>query len=178
MSGFPAILSEYWNGVGRIFQNFNQWVGLGLREGRSPPRVNSDAEDPESPLRALRCGTGSGLLAGCEFPHPPGVTSAETVAGTASVRWPSQIKFIISNEACERFSFYGMKGILAGYTPGGGPRAQGQSKDRATEWDPPVHHGELLHAALGGYPADRVGDAIAPFFGFRSCTCVGHGCWR
>ena len=30
-------------------------------------------------------------------------------------RWPAQIKYIVGNEACERFSFYGMKGILVGY---------------------------------------------------------------
>ena len=30
-------------------------------------------------------------------------------------RWPPQIKYIVGNEACERFSFYGMKGILVGY---------------------------------------------------------------
>jgi POT family proton-dependent oligopeptide transporter len=31
---------------------------------------------------------------------------------TAKARFPSQIKFIIGNEACERFSFYGMRNIL------------------------------------------------------------------
>lgn len=30
-------------------------------------------------------------------------------------RWPAQIKYIIGNEACERFSFYGMKSILVAY---------------------------------------------------------------
>src|SRR5437660_6704961 len=30
-------------------------------------------------------------------------------------RWPPQVKFIVGNEACERFSYYGMKGILALY---------------------------------------------------------------
>ena len=30
-------------------------------------------------------------------------------------RWPQQIKYIVGNEACERFSYYGMKSILAGY---------------------------------------------------------------
>ena len=28
-------------------------------------------------------------------------------------KWPLQVKFIVGNEACERFSYYGMKGILA-----------------------------------------------------------------
>ena len=33
---------------------------------------------------------------------------------TSADRWPSRVPFIIGNEACERFSFYGMKSILAG----------------------------------------------------------------
>ena len=31
---------------------------------------------------------------------------------------PRQIRYIIGNEGCERFSFYGMKSILAGYIAG------------------------------------------------------------
>jgi POT family proton-dependent oligopeptide transporter len=38
--------------------------------------------------------------------------------GAVSRRWPPQIKFIIGNEACERFSYYGMRSILAGYITG------------------------------------------------------------
>ena len=33
-------------------------------------------------------------------------------------RWPQQIKYIIGNEACERFSYYGMRSVLAGYITG------------------------------------------------------------
>ena len=39
-------------------------------------------------------------------------------ATSAVERWPRQIKFIIGNEACERFSYYGMRSILAGYITG------------------------------------------------------------
>jgi POT family proton-dependent oligopeptide transporter len=31
------------------------------------------------------------------------------------LRWPPQVKFIIGNEACERFSFYGMRNILTAF---------------------------------------------------------------
>lgn len=34
---------------------------------------------------------------------------------TRDTKFPKQIKFIVGNEACERFSFYGIKGILMGY---------------------------------------------------------------
>jgi POT family proton-dependent oligopeptide transporter len=43
-------------------------------------------------------------------------TSAPAVADVSGaaekLRWPPQVKFIIGNEACERFSFYGMRNIL------------------------------------------------------------------
>ena len=35
-----------------------------------------------------------------------------------SRRWPRQIKFIVGNEACERFSYYGMRSVLADYITG------------------------------------------------------------
>jgi len=41
---------------------------------------------------------------------------AETRSGSRAVeRYPPQVKFIIGNEACERFSFYGMASILVLY---------------------------------------------------------------
>jgi POT family proton-dependent oligopeptide transporter len=33
----------------------------------------------------------------------------------AALRYPPQVKYIVGNEACERFSFYGMRGILTTY---------------------------------------------------------------
>jgi proton-dependent oligopeptide transporter, POT family len=53
----------------------------------------------------------------------------------AAKRWPAQIKYIIGNEACERFSYYGIRSILAlyiskvlfNYLP------EGEAKDKATE---------------------------------------------
>jgi proton-dependent oligopeptide transporter, POT family len=44
---------------------------------------------------------------------------AGAVAGIAAIsdkpRWPAQVKYIIGNEACERFSFYGMRNILTAF---------------------------------------------------------------
>ena len=37
------------------------------------------------------------------------------IAAGKSDRFPSQIKYIVGNEACERFSYYGMVGILELY---------------------------------------------------------------
>ncbi len=45
-------------------------------------------------------------------------TQLEKKAKSLADRWPKQIKFIVGNEACERFSYYGMTSILAGYISG------------------------------------------------------------
>src|SRR5438309_1057009 len=62
-------------------------------------------------------------------------TTAESVprVKNAADRWPRQIKFIVGNEACERFSYYGMRSILAGYITGGVIKGGlGQDADIAT----------------------------------------------
>jgi POT family proton-dependent oligopeptide transporter len=61
---------------------------------------------------------------------PPPAPPSETAN-----RWPPQIKFIIGNEACERFSYYGIRGILALYISQTlfSSLASGKAMDRATE---------------------------------------------
>ena len=39
--------------------------------------------------------------------------TADEIPVPRADRFPPQIKYIIGNEACERFSFYGMRAILA-----------------------------------------------------------------
>ncbi len=43
---------------------------------------------------------------------PEATDTPETAENAAPARLPRQIPFIIANEACERFSFYGMRNIL------------------------------------------------------------------
>jgi len=51
--------------------------------------------------------------------------------------WPSGVKYIIGNEGCERFSYYGMKAILFVYIVGLFVNLQGmdgkEARDAATE---------------------------------------------
>jgi POT family proton-dependent oligopeptide transporter len=48
-------------------------------------------------------------------------------------RWPAQIKYIVGNEACERFSYYGIKSVLAGYITASVLKGGlGQSADAST----------------------------------------------
>ena len=97
-------------------------------------------------------------------------TETARAAGKAN-RFPSQIKYIVGNEACERFSYYGMMGILELFLA----NQMAMSDEGATE----ILH--LFGAAVyflplfGGWLADRwIGRywtiLIISFF-----YCLGHG---
>jgi POT family proton-dependent oligopeptide transporter len=98
------------------------------------------------------------------------VTETAPAAGKSD-RFPSQIKYIVGNEACERFSYYGMMGILELFLA----NRMAMSDEGATE----ILH--LFGAAVyflplfGGWLADRwIGRywtiLIISFF-----YCLGHG---
>ena len=83
--------------------------------------------------------------------------STEAIPATAGQRLPRQVPYIISNEACERFSFYGMRNILTPFLVSTlllyAPEAEraGIAKD--------VFHsfviGVYFFPLLGGWLADR-----------------------
>ena len=91
---------------------------------------------------------------------------------------PRQIRYIIGNEGCERFSFYGMRNILTvflvtsllTYLPEG-DRA-GAAKD--------VFHtfviGVYFFPLLGGWLADRFFGKYNTIFWLSLVYCVGHAC--
>ena len=86
-------------------------------------------------------------------------------------RFPSQIKYIVGNEACERFSYYGMMGILELYLAD----RMGMGNEGATE----VLH--LFGAAvyflplLGGWLADRWLGRYWTILSISLFYCLGHG---
>ena len=86
-------------------------------------------------------------------------------------RFPSQIKYIVGNEACERFSYYGMMGILELYLAG----QMAMGSEGATE----VLH--LFGAAvyflplLGGWIADRWLGRYWTILSISLFYCLGHG---
>ena len=101
----------------------------------------------------------SGIRAGLRLPLPSTSSLSHMSSGKlttaqtpAALSWPPQIKFIIGNEACERFSYYGIRSILALYIstvlfkhlPAG--RGQGQSDGN----HPPFYLRQLFHAAARG----------------------------
>jgi len=90
--------------------------------------------------------------------------------------WPRQIKYIIGNEACERFSYYGMAGILAGYISGqlvaGG---LGKSEDYATTVIALFKSFNYFTPLLGAWLSDKLIGRYKTIFWVSLFYCAGHG---
>jgi len=101
-----------------------------------------------------------------------------TPAASAQARLPRQVPYIIGNEACERFSFYGMRNILTPFLVTSlllyAPEAEraGIAKD--------VFHsfviGVYFFPLLGGWLADRVFGKYRTILWLSLVYCVGHAC--
>jgi POT family proton-dependent oligopeptide transporter len=91
-------------------------------------------------------------------------------------RWPSQIKYIVGNEACERFSYYGMRSILAGYITGkvleGG---LGQTADASTEIIHLFITVNYFMPLLGGWLSDKIIGRYHTILWVSLFYCAGHG---
>jgi POT family proton-dependent oligopeptide transporter len=95
-----------------------------------------------------------------------------------SARIPRQISYIIGNEGCERFSFYGMRNILTVFLVSSLlthlPEADrpGAAKD--------IFHtfviGVYFFPLLGGWLADRFFGKYHTIFWLSLIYCVGQGC--
>ncbi len=96
--------------------------------------------------------------------------------GTPGDKFPPQVRFIIGNEACERYSFYGMKGILVGYMAGEVMKGGlGQSQDTATKW---FHLFVMLNyftPLLGAWISDKWWGRYRTILWISLLYCVGHG---
>jgi POT family proton-dependent oligopeptide transporter len=99
-------------------------------------------------------------------------------AAEASARLPRQVPYIIANEACERFSFYGMRNILTPflvsslllYAPA--TERAGIAKD--------VFHtfviGVYFFPLLGGWVSDRFFGKYNTVFWLSLVYVLGHAC--
>lgn len=97
---------------------------------------------------------------------------------TANGRMPRQIPYIIANEGCERFSFYGMRNILTPFLISTlllfVPMA-----DRAGEAKNVFHTfviGVYFFPLLGGWLADRFFGKYNTVFWLSLVYCAGHAC--
>ena len=86
-------------------------------------------------------------------------------------RFPPQIKYIIGNEACERFSYYGMIGILELYLK---DRMQ-MGADGATETLHLFGTAVYFLPLLGGWLADRYWGRYWTILSISLFYCLGHG---
>ena len=108
----------------------------------------------------------------------PEVPSAADVSPDPRAPIPKQIRYIIGNEGCERFSFYGMRNILTVFLVSSlllylpeGERARG-AKD--------VFHtfviGVYFFPLLGGWLADRFFGKYHTIFWLSLVYCAGQAC--
>jgi POT family proton-dependent oligopeptide transporter len=97
-------------------------------------------------------------------------------AKSAIERWPRQIKFIVGNEACERFSYYGMRSILAGYITGvvlkGG---LGQDADTSTEIIHLFVFANYFMPLFGAWLSDKIIGRYHTILWVSLFYCAGHG---
>jgi POT family proton-dependent oligopeptide transporter len=104
---------------------------------------------------------------------------AETPSATSN-RFPPQIPFIIGNEACERFSFYGMRNILTvfliDYLLRNVNPDEAARKQMASSYYHLFMVGVYLFPLLGGYLADRFFGKYRVILWLSLVYVVGHAC--
>lgn len=100
------------------------------------------------------------------------------LAKPTSGRMPRQIPYIIANEGCERFSFYGMRNILTPFLIT--TLLMFLPEDMRTGEAKHVFHtfviGVYFFPLLGGWLADRYFGKYNTVFWLSLVYCVGHAC--
>ncbi|UYB53973.1 oligopeptide:H+ symporter [Xanthomonas sp. AM6] len=97
----------------------------------------------------------------------------------AGARMPRQIPYIIGNEACERFSFYGMRNILVQFLITSLLLQEVTAPGREAEAKHIMHSfmiGVFFFPLLGGWLADRFFGKYNTILWFSLVYCVGHAC--
>lgn len=89
----------------------------------------------------------------------------------AQEHFPRQIRYIIGNEGCERFSFYGMRSILEVYMIGSLAMSEGD----ATAWQHLFIAAVYFTPLFGGYLADRFLGRYKTIFYLSFGYVAGHG---
>ncbi len=126
----------------------------------------------------LRGGNVLSTLAMVKEAAEPGILPATSVAPDPQAPIPKQIRYIIGNEGCERFSFYGMRNILTVFLVSSlllylpeAERARG-AKD--------IFHtfviGVYFFPLLGGWLADRFFGKYNTVLWLSLVYCAGQAC--
>ncbi len=91
-------------------------------------------------------------------------------------RFPPQVKYIIGNEACERFSYYGMRSILSGYITGAVLQGGlGQTGDRSTVIIHSFVAANYFMPLLGAWLSDKLIGRYHTILWVSLFYCAGHG---
>ncbi len=102
--------------------------------------------------------------------------TTQTSDAATSPRWPKQLPYIIASEACERFSFYGMRNILTPFLMTALLLAIPEELRAGAAKD--VFHsfviGVYFFPLLGGYLADRLFGKYNTILWLSLIYCVGH----
>ena len=97
----------------------------------------------------------------------------------AAGQLPRQIPYIIGNEACERFSFYGMRNILTPFLDHARCCCSLPEAERAGIAKDVFHTfviGVYFFPLLGGWLSDRFFGKYNTVFWFSLVYCAGHAC--
>lgn len=101
-------------------------------------------------------------------------------SGSAARRLPPQVPFIIGNEACERFSFYGMRNILTVFLVDYLLVTQTPDADARSAAAKSTFHlfvfGVYLFPLLGGWLADRLWGKYRTILWLSLVYCLGNFC--
>lgn len=99
------------------------------------------------------------------------MASPTAPANPADNRFPPQVAFIVGNEACERFSYYGMKSILALYIT----HVLLKTKDQATTIIHLFGFANYFMPLVGAWVADRFWGRYHTILWISLFYCAGHG---
>ena len=100
-------------------------------------------------------------------------------ATTTAGRMPRQIPYIMGNEACERFSFYGMRNILVQFLVSSVLLAylpEAEREGMAKEVFHTFVIGVYFFPLLGGWLSDRFFGKYNTVLWFSLVYCAGHAC--
>ena len=100
-------------------------------------------------------------------------------ATTTAARLPRQIPYIMGNEACERFSFYGMRNILVQFLVSSVLLAylpEAEREGMAKEVFHTFVIGVYFFPLLGGWLSDRFFGKYNTVLWFSLVYCAGHAC--
>src|SRR5690606_38999597 len=107
------------------------------------------------------------------------MTTIAAEAQPPKARLPRQVPHIIGNEACERFSFYGMRNILVQFLVSSVILAYVPEAERETTAKDVFHSfviGVYFFPLLGGWLSDRFFGKYNTVLWFSLVYCAGHAC--